>query len=353
MSSIYNICKEDKSTWVGERISKSVNCIGSREHALKPIELTISRFSAPQHTNLEVVVSAMVGKHTKDPGDPSETTKPSIKRQPSNADTLPAGHGSKHGAPRRQISNPVQRSASHAKDRYGKASPTNTSRLDPGRNASVRSTTTVPRPEIRRANTVQTRYMEMLLSLDTIPRLHNIYASFFTWLALAGYVFFPGTYTSIRDLSDDPDVQAHATVSTILDHVKNIPLLVIAAICCGIGTAGMIWLLIRWRSNYVWLLNRLLLPGVMNGLAGLIATLVTVYTQQNGSWSITAKVSAIVEGCSMVICGFLFVVINNLLLARIKRKHGREIRQSQSDEGFLEKAERKLNEPALEPGSVV
>lgn len=164
---------------------------------------------------------------------------------------------------------------------------------------------------------------------------------------------FPGTFTSIRDLSDDPDIQANVAANTILDHVKNIPLLVIAAVCCGIGTIGMIWLMIRWRANYVWLLNRLLLPGTMNGLAGLIATIVTVYTQQNGAWSIAAKVSAIVEGCSMVICGGLFVVINNLLLARIKRKHGREVQQAQNDEGFLEKADRKLHEPALEPGSVV
>lgn len=139
----------------------------------------------------------------------------------------------------------------------------------------------------------------------------------------------------------------------VLDHVKNVPLLVIAAVSCGIGVSGMIWLMIRWRQNYVWMLNRLLLPGAMNGLAGLIGTLVTVYTQQNGNWSITAKVSAIVEGCSMVICAILFVVFNNLLLERVKRKHGREVAQAQTEEGFLEKAERKLNEPALEPGSVV
>ncbi|KAK9782733.1 hypothetical protein AB5N19_09316 [Seiridium cardinale] len=295
----------------------------------------------------------MVGIHAKTPTASSEATQASVQRQPSKANTLPGRHGSKYTPSRSQISNPVQRSASHAKDRYGKASPTNTSRTEPRRNASVKSSM-ASRPGVQRANTsFQTRYMEMLLNLDTIPRMHNIYASFFTWITLAGYVVFPATFTSIRDLSDNPDVQANAAANTVLDHVKNVPLLVIAAICCGIGAAGMIWLMICWRKNYVWLLNRLLLPGAMNGLAGLIGTLATVYTQQNGDWNITAKVSAIVEGCSIVICGVLFVFFNNLLLARVKRKHGRDMGQAQADEGFLEKAERKLHEPALEPGSVV
>ncbi|KAH6655433.1 hypothetical protein BKA67DRAFT_515420 [Truncatella angustata] len=293
-----------------------------------------------------------MGRHTKH-DESSVDPSPSKSQQQSNTNTLPGRHASNHIASTRHISSSVQRNGSHAKDQYGKAGSANTSKTDTRRNASVRSAA-APRPGVQRANTsFQTRYMDMLLSLDTIPRLHNIYASLFTWILLAGYVVLPGTFTSIRDLSDDTEVRANSAASTILDHVKNVPLLVIAAICCGIGMSGMIWLMIRWRNNYVWLLNRLLLPGTMNGLAGLIGTLVTVYTQQNGSWSISAKVGAIVEGCSLVICGMMFVFFNNLLLARIKRKHGREIEKAQAGEGFLEKAERKLHEPALEPGSVV
>lgn len=41
--------------------------------------------------------------------------------------------------------------------------------------------------------------------------------------------------------------------------MKNIPLLVIAGICTGIGAAGMVWLWWRWRQNYVWLLNKIFL----------------------------------------------------------------------------------------------
>jgi hypothetical protein len=35
---------------------------------------------------------------------------------------------------------------------------------------------------IERQNSVQTRYMDMLLALDAIPRLHNILAAFFTYV---------------------------------------------------------------------------------------------------------------------------------------------------------------------------
>jgi hypothetical protein len=57
-------------------------------------------------------------------------------------------------------------------------------------NASSQSTTSNSyRPSgPNRQNSVQTRYITMLLGLDTIPRLHNILSSFFTWILLAGFV---------------------------------------------------------------------------------------------------------------------------------------------------------------------
>lgn len=55
----------------------------------------------------------------------------------------------------------------------------------------------------------------------------------------------------------------------------------------------------------------------------------------------------------MVISLVLFVLYNNLLLKRVKRKHGRELEEANREEGFVEKADRVMHEPALEPGSVV
>jgi hypothetical protein len=48
--------------------------------------------------------------------------------------------------------------------------------------------------------------MNMLLSLDTIPRLHNILASFFGWIILAGFTIFPGTFTGFAKLQNGNEV---------------------------------------------------------------------------------------------------------------------------------------------------
>ncbi len=115
----------------------------------------------------------------------------------------------------------------------------------------------------------------------------------------------------------------------------------------------MIWLWWRWRDNFVWLLNKIFLPGCLNSLAGLISTLINVYSQQGGAWSVTAKVTAIVTGSVMVITGSLFAIYNFGILARVKKRHGREMEAEYQGEGLVEKIDRKVHEPALEPGSVV
>ncbi|KUI57822.1 hypothetical protein VP1G_05117 [Cytospora mali] len=197
---------------------------------------------------------------------------------------------------------------------------------------------------------LNTRYMEMLLSLDKIPRLHNILASFFGWLVLAGFVVFPGTFTSIQDYTNKSGLEQ---ASDILKHVQNIPLVIVASVCCGIGAIGLLWLCFRWRRNYVWMLNRIFLPGATNALAGFISTLVTVYSQKDGYWSVTAAVTGVVEVVDLLVCGVLFVLCT-LLLKRIKWKHGKEMdKLEHGDENFLEKAGRKVQEPAMEPQSVV
>jgi hypothetical protein len=56
----------------------------------------------------------------------------------------------------------------------------------------------------------------MLLALDDIPPFWNLLASFFTWILLAGFLLFPGTFTSWRD------EQAQATgTAGVTDDVKR------------------------------------------------------------------------------------------------------------------------------------
>jgi hypothetical protein len=112
----------------------------------------------------------------------------------------------------------------------------------------------------------------------------------------------------------------------------------------------MIWLWYRWHANYVWLLNRIFLPGCLNSLAGLLSTLINVYGQQGGIWSITARITAIVTGAIMVVCGVLFGLYNFWILNKVKKRHDREMGLGEGNgrEGLVEKIGRKANEPVLE-----
>ena len=102
----------------------------------------------------------------------------------------------------------------------------------------------------------------------------------------------------------------------------------------------------------------------MNSIAGLISTIINVYSAQDGQYSITAKVTTIVTGACSVITAFCFLLYNNWALSRVRRHHLRETEEGRRDleadrsddhagEGMFEKVKRKVHEPALQPGSVV
>lgn len=170
------------------------------------------------------------------------------------------------------------------------------------------------------------RYVQMLLHQDDIPLLHNILAGVFVWLLLAGFLVFPGTFTSLQQSVASKGKDAHTlgdqAARLIVRSIKNIPLLVIAAIMCGISAFGMLYLAFRHAKNYVWIVNKLFMPGMTNSLAGLVSTLIGVYSQQHGTWSITAKITAMVEGASFCVCGSLFLLYRLAFLKQIKDKHG-------------------------------
>ncbi|KAK2467910.1 hypothetical protein APHAL10511_000205 [Amanita phalloides] len=152
-----------------------------------------------------------------------------------------------------------------------------------------------------------TQYMNMLLALDEIPRIHNLAASFFTWILLAGFVLFPGTFASLRN---------NAAAKDAVDLINHIPLFVIAFLCCGIGAAGMGYFWWRWMNNYVWLVNKIFLPGLLNGFTGVISTLASVYGAQNGEFSSASKTTIIVTTSTTFICG---VLTSYYLLWKIRR----------------------------------
>lgn len=179
-------------------------------------------------------------------------------------------------------------------------------------------------------NSTQTKYMEMLLSLDRIPQLHNILCSCFTWILLAGFVVIPGSFTSLKRLeaktngeivpgSSPADNANSILLSSVV--VAETSATVVGFVCMGIGVTGTIWLGIRWRRNYVWLLNKLYMPLMLNGLAGVLSTLTNVYAQQMGEWRTQAIVAITVEGSVLGCAALLFGLYDFWLLDRVKDEH--------------------------------
>jgi hypothetical protein len=140
------------------------------------------------------------------------------------------------------------------------------------------------RPNLqRRGTTARTRYIDMLLGLDHVSPLHNILASLSVWILLAGYIVFPATFSKLQkgELDDkaNTSIERHA-----LNTVRNVPLLYVAAFACGLGVLGCLWLWWAHRKNYVWVINRIFMPALLNSLAGLVSTLVNVYSAQDGMY---------------------------------------------------------------------
>jgi zinc transporter ZupT len=84
----------------------------------------------------------------------------------------------------------------------------------------------------------------------------------------------------------------------------------------------------RRRHNFVWLLGNIFIPGMFNGLIGVISTFAGIYGSQNGSYSLVSKVTLGVTGGSMVICAFLAVIYTSWKLRRVKRDHERKMEQA-------------------------
>jgi hypothetical protein len=100
-----------------------------------------------------------------------------------------------------------------------------------------------------------TPYMVKATEATQAPAWDNIRAAFFSWLTLAGYIVFPGTFTSLQT---SQALAGNSTGKFILEAVKT-SLLPIAILCCFFGTIGTSWLWIIWRNNAIWLVTHLFL----------------------------------------------------------------------------------------------
>ncbi|KAF8634751.1 hypothetical protein AX15_000717 [Amanita polypyramis BW_CC] len=201
-----------------------------------------------------------------------------------------------------------------------------------------------------------TQYMNMLLAVDKIPPIHNIAASFFTWILLAGFVLFPGTFNSLRNSGSTSSNVTGQLANEVLNVVNHVSLFVIAFLCCGIGTAGMGYLWWRWMNNYVWLVNKIFLPGLFNSLAGLISTISSVYGAQQGQFSVASKITLVVTASTTFICGVISLYYILWKIRRVKFQHNQQVgkeRVGKHGEGFIEQMRRKANKKAVHVSSLV
>jgi hypothetical protein len=196
-----------------------------------------------------------------------------------------------------------------------------------------------------RTNTIpiKTEYMHMLLDLDYIPWYYNVISSITNWVLLAGYLVIPGTFTSLQksDLLND-DLSTNETGQAIVASIQNPPILAIACAFLVMGLTGMVWLFWKRRDNYIWLINRLFMevdprkyensaneisrPTCLNSLAGLLTTLVNIYTAKNGDWSIMAVLTTIITGLTFTVSVALTTLFKFVKLERLRREHDLEIK---------------------------
>ncbi|RMZ85048.1 hypothetical protein DV738_g168, partial [Chaetothyriales sp. CBS 135597] len=191
----------------------------------------------------------------------------------------------------------------------------------------------------------KTRYMEMLLEYDQVPRSHNIIVASSTWVLLVGFILAPVTFTSTA-----------ASVAGI----ANIGLLWVSAVCCVMGGLGCSLMWFRWRRNYVWLLSHIFQPVAVNAAASLLAAVVNVYAMHQGVWSTSAMLASCVTGGYTGIAGLLFLIYNFWALEKVRRSHEREfdpegweiMQMARREEGFADKLQRKLRQkPTMTTGS--
>ncbi|KAJ7081865.1 hypothetical protein B0H15DRAFT_853829 [Mycena belliarum] len=175
------------------------------------------------------------------------------------------------------------------------------------------------------ASQYETKYVKMLLEVDDIPPVYNILASFFTWILLAGFVLFPGTFSSLQDNNEQENDDLECLQAAAVKVINHLSLYVVAWVCTAIGAIGMTYLWCRWHANYIWLLNRVFMPGLLNSLAGVVSTVSSVLGSQDAVLSTSSKSTLVITSSIAGICGVLTAFYMFILLGRIKKQHDKTV----------------------------
>jgi len=101
-----------------------------------------------------------------------------------------------------------------------------------------------------------TKHNDLILASYHTPEKFNILAAASLWTLLAGFVVFPGTFTSLQNTSS---LGSSVPGRVVQRAIQNVPLLVIATFFFLLGMVGVGWLWQQRRRQYLWLADKLFL----------------------------------------------------------------------------------------------
>ncbi|KAK7594586.1 hypothetical protein V3481_005595 [Fusarium oxysporum f. sp. vasinfectum] len=166
------------------------------------------------------------------------------------------------------------------------------------------------------SSTCLTPYNAMIVESHEELRLYSVLAAVFNWLFLAGFVVFPGTFTSLGKAAALSESKTGRAVQKVMHHT---PLIVIGCLCCFLGSIGIGWIAWKRKRNHVWLNDHIFMPGLLNSMVALLMSLTNIYTAQRGSWSSTAIITVSIIGGWTAIMGAFFTVYELWLLKKLKK----------------------------------
>lgn len=192
----------------------------------------------PASVNTESIASSAPFKgHGRQEVRPTSQASSAFKPQnastqrPSSVQTYATGTGGRPGgstAPIPSSSNRPTVSAPQPQQRpsvSGGSRPANDAEKQnatPTAPSAAVTASTPSRPHLRGTQSqMDTQYVNMLLALDDIPFIHNLSAGFFNWILLAGFILFPGTFTSLENLSASNGGPVSAS---LINAVTQLPL---------------------------------------------------------------------------------------------------------------------------------
>src|SRR4051812_42395787 len=93
-------------------------------------------------------------------------------------------------------------------------------------------------------------YEAKLKQSDQAPYSHTIFAAVCSWLLLAGFVFFPGTFSSAQHSDELKSLADNNKVASVAYYfVRHPPLLGLAATCIVLSLLGLSWLWFKYKTN--------------------------------------------------------------------------------------------------------